>query len=641
MPKSFVFCDRVSHVRHVKTESLQSDIVALTPACAWFCQTQDIPYLRLDDYYSSSELNRLAEVTLRREYSWAKWVDETLSQIVPEFAATGFTPARAQLYFLKRSIDSYVRPARILQEFVAKVMPELLIVFKRYPFYYPNLEVPPPGRPFFAWLAPEIVGKTVKVAVLSDILLNNYWNQTQWKTKKSFSVFTRRFWWERAGKIRARVVRKLELASSALRHVFPSQMRAAWVGDIRELAFSVPILRREGVKVYRPPRFYNWRWKRAHCVEAEHITRTLEKAWGQFADSPDFWKPLDPVSPALRSVAGPFFKKWLTIDVPMAWAEFLGARTWLQEGRFGVMFGTEVQDLSTATQLMAARSLEIPTFLAIHNPPGGAVDLPVQDCLGPIQSDIFLVNGKGDVDYFERLAERLKTFPRGKNIAIGSARLEKMFAFENKRVKSHRRLLKEDGKRFLLYVPTHLFGYARYFNEGNMSDVAYFELQQRILKTCSEFQDVQVLYIPFPSKLVENPIPEFINQRVTNGQVIQGVLCELMWAADGIILDFPSTALAEVVLTNKPLLVYADRDWMPLLPSAKLALQKRAWVSESPEEFEVQVRQFLGAGDFSPVTNPNHEFLRLYGTHMLDGRSAERAAGVILKAAPKKIELKK
>jgi hypothetical protein len=108
----------------------------------------------------------------------------------------------------------------------------------------------------------------------------------------------------------------------------------------------------------------------------------------------------------------------------------------------------------------------------------------------------------------------------------------------------------------------------------------------------------------------------------------------LIWAVDVIIVDFPSTALTEAVLTDKPLLVYAGRDWARLVPEARAALVKRAWVSETPEEFEDHVRRFLAAGEFSPLQGPNEEFLHLVGVrgqpHPAAKQMAERITHMVL-----------
>jgi len=102
-----------------------------------------------------------------------------------------------------------------------------------------------------------------------------------------------------------------------------------------------------------------------------------------------------------------------------------------------------------------------------------------------------------------------------------------------------------------------------------------------------------------------------------------------MWAVDAIIVDHVVTAIGEVLLTPKPLLVYMPHPHLSS-PQAKMMLEKRATVAETPAEFVAQVRAFLQAGKYLELENPDTEFLRTYCTHLDDGLSAQRAADVIL-----------
>jgi hypothetical protein len=64
-------------------------------------------------------------------------------------------------------------------------------------------------------------------------------------------------------------------------------------------------------------------------------------------------------------------------------------------------------------------------------------------------------------------------------------------------------------------------------------------------------------------------------------------------------------------------------------PDAYRALERRAHVASTPAEFIATYRRLLTEGDFRPVSPLDDTFLREYGTHLDDGRSAERALSVI------------
>ena len=148
------------------------------------------------------------------------------------------------------------------------------------------------------------------------------------------------------------------------------------------------------------------------------------------------------------------------------------------------------------------------------------------------------------------------------------------------------------------------------------------------------FPGIRLLYKDFGStNHLWNPIPDCIRREIPNGKVILAPsLSQLVWAVDAIILDHALTALGEALLTRKRIIVYdggqPTSELVP--PESKVLLRKRAIVGDTPDEFVNQVRSFLEAGDFSEVSEPDDEFLCAYGTYLNDGRSAERAAEVIL-----------
>jgi len=625
MTESLALCDRADHVRRALTASPALGVVALTPECAWFCQQHGVPYLRLDDFYSDAEVNAFAEVTLRRQYAWARWVDTTLAHAVQELGPVGFTPARAHFHHLKRDLDSFIRTTRLLHEFAANAVPSRLIVFERKPFCPRAISVPQgPERPLFAWLAPQVLDGRVKVEVWPDAANE----PPQAPLQHPPHGLGRLMHW-----IRQRQIGPLDQLALSARNLLARRARAAWIGSSGyDLAFAVPMLQRLGVAVIRPD---SWTaLGRLDQAESARLKGLLANRWTDVCAAPEFWQPFDEVSRALRGSVEPFLRQWWLQDVPLMWAAFLSARRWLQRSRCTAVIGVEVLPGFSSAFFMAADALGIPRILAIHN--GGLImDIPVQDCLGPIRSDVYLVYSQAEVDYCDSFQERLGTFPRARVVPVGSARLEALRTSRNKRSSAvlRARLKAGNPAPLVLYIPTQLRSYYRYFAEGNTSDVAYFELQQRILRCCAEFPHVQVLYKPFPSEHAVSPIESFLARFVPNGRIVWTPLVDLIWAVDAIIIDFPSTALTEAALTDKPLLVYAGKDWARLLPRAKAALEQRARVSETPEEFEAQVRQFLSAGKFAPVADPNGEFLRLIGVDGSVKPSAERAAKVIAQIA--------
>jgi hypothetical protein len=183
----------------------------------------------------------------------------------------------------------------------------------------------------------------------------------------------------------------------------------------------------------------------------------------------------------------------------------------------------------------------------------------------------------------------------------------------------------------ILYIPTAFKIYGRAITEvAAYPDVTYLELQQRILRLWQLNRQARLLYKTFSVAQDQGYVmADFIREHIPNAIVTNQRLTDLMWAVDAIVLDHVSTALVEVLLTHKPLVVYFPKP-TTALPEAKSLLEKRAVVAETPEAFESAVRLLLGAGPYRDFESPNAEFLQAYGTHLNDGRSAERAADVIL-----------
>lgn len=609
---NYILCDRAEHILYSQTHYPTATILATTPECVWECMQRVLPYTRLDDFYQPSDINQLAELTLLREYAWAKWMDEALFQIVPDFAQ-GFQPARAHLYFLKRTFDNFILPAKILQEFGNRAHPSTLALFERNAFIPNDLAPRPDDRPLFALLSPAILNGQVALDVLPDLP-----TVSERKVKQENR-------WQRALRNPQSIFNRVSLAFSRLLGNICSVESKLALNNYGQVYYAevIPLLQKMGVAVHTMPR---WVGNSNHFAKSVQEVKTiLTQASPDILARTEFWQVTDPVSEGLRDFAKDYFESWITCTVPRSWGNFLRARQWLKDGNFSAVAGMEVQGLLAADVYLAAGSLGLPRIAAIHNPPGGAVDIPMQDLLGIIQSDIYIVNGQGDVDYFTQFQKRLGVFQRGHVVAVGSLRMERVRALAKQKKYVTR------AQPVVMYVPTMLFGPYRFFAEGENSDVAYFELQRQLIAVFARFPNVRVLYKAFPGGHAWNPIEKLIAQTAPNVTVTHQRLTKLMWDVDAIVVDCTgSTAFAEVMLTNKPVLVYAGRDWAPLLPSAKQALSRRAKVADLPDTFVAMVENLLAAGDYTPcAAEASDEFLRLYVTHLNDGRSAERLGHIL------------
>jgi len=611
---SLIFCDRVVHVWRAVEQRAEARIVALTPQVVEACNDRGLPYLLLDSYVAPASVNAVAEATMTREYEWTVWLDARLAEAVPEFGQIGFRPAAAQIAFLKRNLDYFFLPATVLGKFFNKSQPAQAIVFERPPFF-PELDTASVQRPLHSLLVPALAPRSTRVEILPDSQLEDAEKLHEVGTRRGY-LFLRRT----AGRL-LRSMKQLRHKSTE------GRVRVAWIGTPGEMDTIIPNLAKRGIAVVRPPRSLSA--ARSHTDEHARVQELIRSTMAVLLDDPRFWAPIDGISASLRSLVGPFMRRWLERDLPRFWAQFLEARDWLSQGEFVAVVGTDVENTWKAALFQAAASLGLTRVIRIHN--GGLIqDLPAHDCIGPTQCDVFLVNGDGDVEYFDNLTRRFPQLERGVCVSVGSPRLEKLARPNSEKLsRLNLRLKRADRRPIVLYVPTMLMGCYRYFCEGYMSDTAYIALQERILRCFAEFPSVRVLYKPMSLTWTRDPMRDFIARELPNIEVVSGRLTELMWAVDAVVVDFSATAITEAILTNKPLVLYQGQTWARMVPEAKAALVGRAMISETPDEFERHIRNFLEKGSFDPVTTRATEFIRLYCTHIDDGKSAERMADII------------
>ena len=105
------------------------------------------------------------------------------------------------------------------------------------------------------------------------------------------------------------------------------------------------------------------------------------------------------------------------------------------------------------------------------------------------------------------------------------------------------------------------------------------------------------------------------------------------------VIDLPSTTFLEALTTDKPIMVCGASmpwPWTPGVwhPSILDMWQERVEYSDHLNEFCDLLRERLKDGNFEPVHSDN-SLLKLFGTHLDDGNSAERAYSFLYSLASK------
>ena len=102
---------------------------------------------------------------------------------------------------------------------------------------------------------------------------------------------------------------------------------------------------------------------------------------------------------------------------------------------------------------------------------------------------------------------------------------------------------------------------------------------------------------------------------------------------DMFIIDSLGTTLLQALVTDKPVVVFADQRFMHLCAGAEALLRKRVILSKTRDEFLENIAAALQKPRWSRVASVNDEFLQSFGTHQNDGRSTDRALKVLCELA--------
>ena len=654
-----VLCETGAHVWHasqIQTECDRVSIVALAPEAAWACQTADLAYTRLEDFYGDTELALRAEELVRRSLIWIDAIDRFLQERIPAIGASQFRPARAWSLVLQSWLGEYFRGGLILQRIFERAQPDRVL-------YWPQ-EVAAPswnlaqGRPIFAALLPSVAARCgIDTEALQDLpdaairqivqpattpsppsdawverAFSRYVNPAIMTAQRHFG--SSRLWAE------VRQVYKSGLGESimALPRMLGDRGAVLVIGRGYDLDPVVAVLRHQGVRID---------WLDMYIPGTSHgpisasppldsaLQAMLASLWPEVAAGKMLWNPFDAWGLGRIQRAELEIAHWWHQIIPQLWSGYRRATCALARRRYSAVLAMDGggETLSGAmVQAATAVVTEIPRIIYQHGSSSRIRTVGWQHFLS--HASHFFVYGPDTARLIAR--DRLADTPANASVTpVGSARLDALRRQAGTSTTLRAALRGSDTRPIILYVPTNFGGPGRIFGEQTgYPDVSYFEIQQRLLGLFKRYPGVRLLYKDFtlPNSSY-NPVPSFIRQELPGVMVVHDLpLTRLMWAVDVIVIDHAITALGEVLLTNKRIVVYDPDPIEGLeLPDARDLLRRRASVATTPDEFEATVRALLDAGDFSELDRPDDSFLRAYCTHLNDGRSAERAADEVIR----------
>jgi hypothetical protein len=326
-------------------------------------------------------------------------------------------------------------------------------------------------------------------------------------------------------------------------------------------------------------------------------------------------------------------RRFFESDVPEIARVYLEARSLLQAKRPVAVLAATMGNYGRQAVAAAARKEGVPFVVYQHGASGGHDKLESGLSLVPDHNDhraadYVLVFGEGDFRYKEKRGE-----VRAKSVPVGSAALDhlKKSGYSTTRETLLRRYGLHPGKRTVMYVPTSMDGSIRAAPYRSRSPSRMFRMEQRIAEVFSEFPETQfVLKLPASPYYPCSPIAQLVrDRRLENCVVITAPFTSVIPAADLFVSDYSSTSFLEMLTTDRPILFCGyglpwPRNPANWPPSVLEMWQERVAYADDLEEFLELLRTYLREGRFQPVQSSN-TLLKLFGTHVDDGRSAERA----------------
>lgn len=626
---TYAWCESEKQVKQLLERSRSEDLatarfVAVLPEAAWALRERGVIYDRLEDFYCERSLCQLAEPLLAREIEWADSVDTWLQHRLPMWGESGFCPARLTLYYLKIFFDELALRTNVLKSFIDQSKARRII-------YYAA-----PRNSKLEWhvgfnesvyrlLLPHFADADVELVGLPALSGDHYISWGGYAPANSVRNRFRRLWerMPRAWRDRLRPLVRRSLGEMS----YNADEAKICIGH----GYDLEAIRREALGSSVP--FIDWFELMRRVTRARHreqVPTVPRGIWEELKERKSFWELAKPEGVDLRSLAEPRLAAWWNDGVLPMWSAFDAALKVLPRERLSAILTPTLSSPEARGVQAAARAVGIPVALFQH---GGFVancEHVGWDVDDLALADFSFVYGDGVARYFEERRQR-SSKPLATPVAVGSPRLDAIrVAGPRRRAQIRRRLTNGKEGPVVLYVPTAFMAHCRQLVCDVYPDVPYFELQTRIFEAFAKHPDVRFVYKAFVS-VVRHPMHAALTRLCPEARwVTSSPLTDLIWAADAIIVDFPSTALLEAILTSAPIILYADRESVRLRDEARTYLDRRVVLTETPGRFLEAICELLTNGPTSALRSLDRDFEYAYATHKGDGKSAAAALAALL-----------
>jgi len=609
-------------------------LIAANPDAGWFLHQKGITFTPLDDYHRNRSPGEI-EALLKKQLRWAEATDRLLQESIPQFQAANFQPTRYYLYYLKNSWDSYIHRAEILEHLADQCHPEEISYWSDPGAMQFDTNLTPQGSVLSACIPHW--AKRHGIHEYPHLAGDRFWEiQDDSTTPMKRLVF----------KLISQVPPHLDSLISLFRKGAIAVMRT---GSGEKAAGRPIIVIREHYDVTGELcdhlRLAGFDLVPFYALLAE-VQRGLEDgglfpdllacAWETASSEGWFWEPKGWQDWSLRALLEPLFRHyWFTV-IPEIWRFALAAGSVFKRTCPGAVVTGIINGPYETGMIMAARSSGIPVIFYSHGASMGDIENLVWDLTDRIYGDYMLVYGPGPAAYTQSRPPLVG--PVATPVPVGSARLDALRQNQDlPRIRRIRqRIAGDPAKPIVLYVPGVLFtNYFRY-DHYNFRPFRFFQVRKAVAELLQEHQGAQFVYKAFISS-GRDPSLEMLRQVCPKCRIVGDIpLSQLQWASDLLIHEIPSTGMYEGLITDRPLIVYADRDIFSMDPWAAKLLSRRASVAQNQDEFIRLIESALEKGGSFQVPDQDRSFLKEYCTHLDDGASARRAADEICQIAQRR-----
>lgn len=647
--KALVFVESASDVARVNGEwgghkPANVKIVALDPEAEYALEKAGLSFALADDYYTEEESARAGIANYERVDQFGEYVDawfEKRSEMVKRF---GLKPARFNVFPLKILFDAVSLRLLILKRILLQEKPSevwsgpapledtpadpfLLFrgsVFARMlPMVCGRLDIP-----LRTWERGEAGDSGEGKAVVRDAvnpgqslrgLLRTRWSLAR-ILGRCVSLSLREWGVRRSGVSRPTVLmgdlndREVQLVASQLSK--RGACRLLYWPQGRRWAASL-----------NPFRLVRLDGQRQRTEPVGSLGWEVQSLWVELVDDPGFrrfleWEGID------TFLAVESRLRYAFTDLLVEAAELnLQARALFAQGRVQAVVTSQVALYWQRAICAAAKDCGVHVINMQHGMVGERL-CPIvyyTECEGV---DSLLTYGTGMADFCRR------HYPQAAvPMPIGSPALDQLERSVGSQNPDRvlRRLGLAQGKKTVVYCPTSSTGNKFYIAYSYpKSDSQYFHLQRRIVETFRDYPSLQFVVKQHVGMPRGFPLGDLIRDLwMENCRVVveEPSFVDLLAVADLVILDSPTTTFLETLALKKPVLVF--NNWYQWEPESLDLLKHSAVFSDDLDEFIGILRGCLATGRFEEVRRDGSAYLRRFGTHLGDGRSAERTAEVI------------